>query len=652
MTHKKVKVNPDQQRVLLPLKGREANREDRSVPVLLSTGQRGVRYDFWTDTRYFEELSLEPGHVRLRESLPLIDNHYVSTDSHLGIVRNITLAGNELRGTAYFDKHALAAQRFESVADGFITDNSIGYRVYRYERVADAPDPFDPLKNIPVLRAVDWEPKESSLVAVGFDTDAKFNRAMTDRPSKEHMLEIMVDNTRGEPMADNEKAVENITPAAQVTAAPVAIDTEKLRAEAAAQERTRVAEILKVCQTLKRDDLAAGFIERGSSIEAVNAELIRVLAETNYRSEKPLTPSNISVGKESSEKRDEGIFNAILHRVNPSKYELQDIGREWRGMSLVDYAREFLPESQRRGSPEDIVKRSFMTTSNFKNLLGNVAERTLQDQFRSVPRTFEPFVRRGLVNDFKPVGRTRLTDMSGLVRIPEHGEFKAAEITDVNGQPLRVETYGRKFSLTRQAIINDDLGAFDQLPAMIGRKAATLESQLIYSILKSNPVMNDGLALFSTGHGNLAATPAALTDDSLSAALLAYRGQTTEDDEEFIDISPRYLLVPPALEATALRLMATINPVETANVNLYAGRFQIIVEPRLSAAAGGSDTAWYLMPSKADIETIELANLRGAEGIQIEQVDAEDILGVTWRAYYDVGASAIEWRGMYKNAGA
>lgn len=623
------------------------------MPVLMSTGQRGLRMDFWSGEKYFEELSLEPQHVRMRDTLPLLDSHRNSTDSHLGIVRHLTLQNGQLRGRAYFDKHPLALQRFESVSDGYLTDTSVGYRVYRYERVEDAPDPTDPNRNIPVLRAVDWQPSESSIVTLGFDSEAKFNRA--DHVPEEQMVEVLL--TRDETKIDALREVASMTvketkteAAAQAPEAPPAVDMKKIREEAAVAERTRVSEILSVCRNLRKEDMADDFISRGLSLNDVNSELIRSLAETNFKADKPVTSSGASVGKEDTEKRSEGMLNALLHRTNSEMYKLDDNGRRFRSYSLVDYARELT--GNRPGSAEEIIKRAFMTTSNFKNLLNTVAERTLQDQFRSVPRTFEPFVRRGLVNDFKPVGRSRITDMSGLVKIPEHGEFKAAEVTDVNGQPLRVETYGRKFSLTRQAIINDDLGAFEELPRAIGRKAATLESRLVYSVLKSNPVMNDGLALFSAGHGNLAGSAAALSDASISAALLSFRSQTTEDDEEFIDIAPAYLLVPPALEATAMRLMAAINPTEMGAVNLYSGRFQVIVEPRLSAAAGGSDTAWYLMPSKQDIETIELANLRGAEGIQIEQLDAEDILGVTWRAFYDVGVAPIEWRGMFKNAGA
>lgn len=656
----KVKISQDQQRAVAHLSAKEANREKRTVPVLLSTGQRGVRYDFWEDTRYFEELSLEPGHVRIRPTLPLLDNHRVSTDTHLGIVRNVTLYNGELRGEAHFDKHPLALQRFESVADGFIEDNSIGYRVYKYERVGEAQDPFDPLKNIPILRAVDWEPKESSLVPIGFDTEAKFKR---EDEAVQRTVEIQIEtrqNSEVKKMPDDQNVetpqvtAENVireVAAATVTPAPAApVDLDSIRAEVAKAERDRVSEILRVCTATNRSDLASDFISRGVTIDEVNREILREIEKTNFRAESPIVSAHISVGKSDIEKRNEGMVNAILHRVNPSVYQLNDNGRSYRGLTLLDMAREAIGSNSR--DREGIIQRAFMTTSNFKHVLNTVAERTLQDQFRVAPRTFEPIVRRGLVNDFRPVGRTRLTDMSGLVKIPEHGEFKAAEITDVNGAQVRVETYGRKFSLTRQAIINDQLDAFDEIPRMVGRKAATLESKLVYSIIKSNPIMSDGYALFSAQHGNLAGTPAALSDASITAALLAYRGQVTEDDEEFIDVAPKFLVIPPALEATALRLMSTINPTTTDDINLYSGRFRIISEPRLSAAAGGSDTAWYLFPYKDDIDTIDLVNLRGFEGIQVEEIEAENILGVTWRAFYDVGAAPIEWRGVYKNAGA
>jgi len=645
----KVKISLDQCRSQAFLTSNQTNREARSVPVLLSTGQRGIRFDWETGTRFFEELSMDPAHVRLRETVPLMDNHNRSTESHLGIVRDISLRNGQLRGTTYFDSHELANKRFESVAGGFLTDTSIGYRAYKYERVSDAPDPFDPLKNIPVLRVVDWELLENSLVAVGFDSEAKFNRS--EAPASANIYDVQVNRSIENKNETAKKEVKQMPPENIDVPKTPEIDMEKLRAEIATQERSRVSEILQVCRGLKREELAQGFIESGSSIAEVNSDLVRKLSESNYQPAAPVTSRPLVViGESADSKRDSAMMNALLNRANPSMYKLEDMGRAYRGYSLLDLAREF---SDVKAGPADLIlTRALMTTSSFKNLLNTVAERTLQDQFKSVPRTFEPFVRTGLVNDFKPVGRSRLTDMAGLIKIPEHGEFKATEISDTEGQTVRVETFGRKFGITRQAFINDDLGAFDELPKMIGRKAATLESKLIYSILKSNPVLNTGYALFSVTHGNLAGTPAALSDASLTAAMLAYRGQTTEDDEEFIDVAPRYLLVPPALEATARKIMATINATAIGDLNLYSGAFQIIVENRLAAAAGGSDTAWYLMPDRSEIETIELVNLRGFEGIQIQQSESDDILGVNWKAYYDVGASPIEYRGMYKNAGA
>ncbi len=104
-----------------------------------------------------------------------------------------------------------------------------------------------------------------------------------------------------------------------------------------------------------------------------------------------------------------------------------------------------------------------------------------------------------------------------LSRCRRRLEDTTATIND-RGETIQLATYGSIFSISRHAIINDDMGAFTRIPQRMGRAAHRTVGNLVYAILNDNPTMKDGKALFHADHSNLMTTGSALSVANIDAA--------------------------------------------------------------------------------------------------------------------------------------
>ncbi len=283
-------------------------------------------------------------------------------------------------------------------------------------------------------------------------------------------------------------------------------------------------------------------------------------------------------------------------------------------------------------------------TSDFPQLLTGAGARSLRAAYQNAASPLRALARAVTASDFRPQTEIALGGLGTLAEVSEHGEITATSTAEESAT-WGLKTFGRTFALTRKAIINDDLAGFGRVTAELGRSAAETENAALAALLVSNPVMGDGAALFHANHGNLAAAGAAIGEATLSAARLAMRSQTGVTGER-ISVTPRHLVVGPALETTAEKFLATINPATADDVNPFAGRLQLAVEPRLAG------NAWYVMASPAEASVLLLGHLASAPGPQISSRDGWETLGREFRVVLDFAVAATDWRGAYRNAGA
>jgi len=210
-------------------------------------------------------------------------------------------------------------------------------------------------------------------------------------------------------------------------------------------------------------------------------------------------------------------------------------------------------------------------------------------------------------------------------------------------------TYGRIVSISRQALINDDLGAFDRLPTMVGRAAATLENTTVYAILTGNAAMADNVALFHADHGNLM-NGSVIDEANLALAEKAMMEQLTlgnlSEDREKMNIRPSFLVTGTAYKIAAQKILSMVQPVTTAGVNPYAGTMTPIVDANVTG------NKWFVIANPGDIDTIEYSYLEGEEGVYIEQRMGFEVDGIQIKGRLDFAAKAIDPRGLVYNPGA
>jgi hypothetical protein len=414
--------------------------------------------------------------------------------------------------------------------------------------------------------------------------------------------------------------------------------------------------------TLAATDPVAFRSELLAAVGAIGAKL------TSRAPSKPNTRNGESMSYQiTRDRRDtiaENMACAMLWRHDPQAFGgYRDRAREYVGMSLLDMAKESLEACgvNVRGLGRDQIAalavrgESFgggaETSTDFPGVLANVANKSLRQSYQAWPQTFKAFSRQVSASDFKDVNRPQLNDAPALQQLNEKGEYHRANLTDQN-QNYRLATFGEIVSITRKTIINDDLRAFTRIPQQLGVAAAELESNVAWAVITGNQVMQaDNKTLFHSAHNNLfTGGTSALGETSLGASRAAMRTQKAPAGTP-LNLVPRFIATPAALETTMNQLVYPINIASsdvTKVVPDWVRSLVPVVEPRLDTA---STTAWYLFADPAQIDTLEYCYLEGQDGVYIETKPGFNTDGIEIKARLDFAAAALDYRGLQKNAG-
>jgi len=306
---------------------------------------------------------------------------------------------------------------------------------------------------------------------------------------------------------------------------------------------------------------------------------------------------------------------------------------------------------------------SYNVSGMFSNIFLDASNVILRQSYNETPTTFQMWMRQGeSLKDFKPVHKVILGELADPKAIPEDGEFDETTTTD-GKESYKLTVWGSVFSMTWQMIMGDMISAFVRLQQMQSSAMRRKQNKLGYGVLIDNGNLADGGALFNAtavtstgGHANLttgAGAPSVATLNSLTTKMMQQTGLNVADST-VLGLMPRYLPHPPALRGTVLELLgSTSNPASTnANTkNIWQNGLEPICEAQLSAAAGGSDTAWYLAADPSQVDTVEYAYLQGYETPAFDQVTSFDRLAIRQRIYQAFAVKALDYRGLQKHAG-
>lgn len=316
----------------------------------------------------------------------------------------------------------------------------------------------------------------------------------------------------------------------------------------------------------------------------------------------------------------------------------------------------------------DLVHRSdpaYHTTGSFSNLLLDAAKKTLLAAYEEQNVTYPIWTRQAPSTvDFKTINRMRLGELPDPDIVPENGRYGEAAVSD-GKETYRVEKYGHLFSISLEAIINDDLNAISRIPAQQGAAMRRKINKVVYAVLTGNAAMSDAVALFhSSSHGgNLDAN--ALSTSALNTGWVVMAVQTGLTSGVVLNLQPRYLLVPPSLSATALQLTSSMADMSTATatnedaarakfnsgvVNLYGPSGSRPLVPVVDACISTSEsaTAWYLAAEPSQIDTVEVCFLQGEETPFLAREDEFCVDSVRYKIRQTFGAKAVDYRGLYQ----
>ena len=583
-----------------------ANRDDRTVEVIWSTGAPVRRRDM--AGQYVERLSLDPQAVDLSrlQGASVLDAHRQSAVRDvLGSVQSAAVDGQ--RGTALirFSARPEVEPLWQDVLSGILRHVSVGYSVEEWAESTD--------NGARVLTAVRWTPHEISLVPTPADPGAHIR------------METEMTHTSNIVAADNDVQTR------------AAINTE-IRSIA------RIAGLDQAWIDDQIDAAADADAARRAAFEALATRSAPTIRTEQVRVE-------MGESQDDPGLRARQMGEALYARINP-RHDLSEPARRYAYATPVDMAKELLTlrgESTMALSPASLVTRALHTTSDFPIILGNTVGRVLRDAYQAAPSGIRRLGRQTSARDFRSVNKIMLGEAPLLEKLNEHGEIKAGTMAEAR-EAYKIETWAKKIGITRQVLVNDDLGAFSDLARRMGQGAAETEARILVTLLEANsgngPTLSDTKALFHVDHGNKAASGAVISDATLSAARLALRTQKGIDGR-IIRVTPKNLLVPPALETVAEKWLATIAPATAADVNPFSGAMSLVVEPRLSSA-----TRWYVTADPGEIDGLEFAYLSGNEGPQVESRSGWDVDGVEIRVILDFGAGFIDHRGWFQNPGA
>lgn len=614
--------------------------------------------------------------MSIPENVPLLTNHENKTDARVGMVTaSVKNASLEIAGEIVSDSKDAQDIVAQSKA-GADWQLSIGADVRECELVKGSREVNGQQIDGPFYHVKKSVLREVSVVAVGADASTKmkvtaqFNLKNLKPIQGEVMTEENKNLTAGAADAELEKHDESQgTPEVQAKAeVDVAATANDAAVNAVKAERERVGAIQSICNG-EFPEIEKQAVSAGWTPEVTTKKVLETI-----RAERPSASVHVSVKArpEGGEMR-KTIEAAMCLRCGVSadmlekSYGAQTVEA---GMADMDMPlRQLLIECMKmdgipysRGFDNETIRAAFSSVS-LPGILSNVANKKLLQSYEAQPVIATKLCSTGDLNDFKENDRFRLTDVGDLLPVAADGEIKDGGLVEESAKN-QLDTYGKKFCLTRKMIINDDLGAFMKVPTAMGNRAARLIDQLFFSRLLKNPTQIDGKALFHSGHKNLlTGATSALSADSIKKAIQLFLDQVDADGQP-ISVEPRYLLVPTALKHLAIELTqgATLimaggsDNVVRPSLNVIADEnLQVVSSPYLanSAYEGNSNAAWYLFGAPGQVDTFEVGYLNGKRTPSVERGETDfNTLGMWFRVYFDLGVREQDHRGMVKANGS
>ncbi len=583
------------------------NREARTVEALALSGRApAVRPGPAPDGSrgaWIEELDAAGADLSALIGGPVLKDHKNTVESAVGVVDTARRNGDTIIAALRFDASEEADAALGKIEAGSVRGVSLGYVVTTWRAAGTR-------NGRPVFVAAAWKPMEISLTPLPVDPGATIRSAS---------MEATTENT-------TEAVVQN-------------------RAE-----HNRTLRSIASTAGLSRD-VADAWVDEGIDADTARARAFEEMGKRSKPVDNRAPAGTITVGTsyEDPTVMRRAMADALAHRLAPAHVKLEGQATVFRSHGALAMLGQLLAARGERVDPWDrdaLLTRAIgaHSSSDFPLLLADAANKSLLAQYAAAAPTYRQIAAPKPFQDFKSHNFLRLGDFPTFKNLAEGGEVKYGTISE-NRETVTPAEFATGIAIGRKALINDDLSALGDFSSMIAIRAAQFENSTVYGLLAGDgPTLSDGKALFHADHGNKASSGTAIAN-GIDAAVQAIRAMTGLDGAK-LNLRPRYLVVGPAQEANARRILAQVNPTKAGDVNPWASQFELVVDAEISG------NRWLLVAEPAQVPTLVYGYVNGASGPQILTETDFDTQAVKVRAGLDFAAGVIDFRGIYSNVGA
>jgi hypothetical protein len=554
-----------------------------------------------------EPVVIDMAAMELPATVPVVLGHDYSLGSILGQGRPFIEAGQLIVEGEILADNENARQVMALAAAGYQFQASVGADVRRHQKIdAEGVTTVNGQAHVGPVRVVKASAlRETSFVTLGADSATKVAIAAEDVAQEVSMADHANQTPTEEPVV-----------AAVEATASVAVETKP-----EVDHTSVIAELTKKVETMEK--LIATRDERPAA-PAVH------MAQPTARTPEVIEAAFALQGNLPNVEK---AYDAKILEAAAKIQRTTSLGEV-----LISAAEEGGYTGSRRLSAATLrpILQAAWATHSISGILSATVNKFLLAGFNGVESSWRSISSVRSVNDFKTLTSYRLNGGMKFQKLAPGGEIKNAGVSDET-RTISADSYAIMTSVDRTSLINDDLGALTAVPQRIGRGGALALNDLFWAAFQ------DDSAFFTTGRGNKKTTAGALTLANLKAIATMFR-KLKDPDGNPVAVEPRVLLVPADIELAAAEIMGSAllvsgNTTAAPNVNVLAGRYQVVSTSYLSSAED-----YYLLASPADLPVMEVAFLNGVQSPIVETAEAEfNTLGIQMRGYFDVGVAKAEY---------
>ena len=418
------------------------------------------------------------------------------------------------------------------------------------------------------------------------------------------------------------------------------------------KERDRIASIYRAFSSLKNvagiNTAIQTLITDNSSVEKAQSQALEILAKQS----KEIANTSITI-KTGAEQMRTDIEAAIQLKLGMTVKNATQGAQAMRQMPVIEMARRLFEKTGDGANeyltPNAIINTAFaQTTSDFPNILQNVANKSALQSWELATPLWHKISSVGSVSNFQKVSRVGLNHLNKLSPKTESGDYRFVSIDD-RGQEIQARTKGAIIGISREALINDNLGLLTQIPQRFARSAhATIDDDVLAAIVGSGNgqlMTEDSHPLFHSSHDNISRTKGLPNADTLRAALILMSKQKSEGQNKYsLNIEGKILLLNTAFSFEATKLIGSTTLAGETNsgvINPYA-----TLGLRIIHSSNIPENKWYLLADPFTNSVIETAFLNGMASPVIEQSEKWSNDQLRFKCRIEYGVAALDYRGF------